>query len=200
MKSGLKTMVAVGMLSAGLALAEDKRAVAPPKTPPPGPGAVGQGAAGPFRPGFRGPSEEQARMARLGMVLRISEELGLTEQESLRLSESLKAFEGRRQPLHERMRKAMETLRDAAEDPKATQPQVDAATEELFQLREQLANLDKQVFLTVAKDFAPHKRAKLALVMAKTHREQMFRGAMRGRKGPPGGFGPGHMGPPQHDD
>jgi hypothetical protein len=145
---------------------------------------------GPARWGGGGPEgkgermEEREREARLMYVVAISEALELTEPEAIKLSEKIKGVEERRRPLRQAMGEAMKSLRDAAEGDAAALPLVDANVQKVLDGRAQMAAMDKELFTTLAQGYAPQKRAKLALVLARLHMEgKGFKKGHEGRRG-----------------
>ena len=57
---------------------------------------------------------------------------------------------------------------------------VDTATQKIFDGRQQMASIDKQMFLTISKDMQPQKRAQLAMFLAKFHAKGMGMGGGHG--------------------
>ncbi len=137
--------------------------------------------------GPKGPpsdDEREAGMRKMHMlaVVGIADALGLSDAEALKLGDKLKAFEERRRPLREGMHEAMKTLKAAADGDAQALPQVDAAIAKVLDTRAQLAAIDKDLFQALGAGQPPEKRAKLALFLAKFHREaQQMRGHREGR-------------------
>ena len=168
----LLSMMVFGALSAFAAPPADKT----------GPAKWG-GGADPERRAER--MEERSREARLMYVVAISEALDLTEPEAIKLSEKIKAVEEKRRPLRQAMGEAMKSLKDAADGDAAALPQVDANVQKVLDGRAQMAAMDKELFTTLAQGYAPQKRAKLALVLARLHQDAkgFKRGGHEGRRG-----------------
>lgn len=125
--------------------------------------------------------EAREREVHLMYVVAISESLGLTEAEAIKMGERLKAFDERRRPLRESMGTAMKALRDAAEGDQAALAQVDANVNQVLDGRAQLAQLDKELFASLAQGQSPERRAKLALTLARLNHE--MKGFKKGRAG-----------------
>jgi hypothetical protein len=114
-------------------------------------------------------AEEVAKNMRMFAVVSIAEALSLNEADALKLSEKLKAFDERRQPVRQQMREAMQAVKAAADGDQAALGQVDANIQKVLDGRAQMAALDKELFLLLGKDQTPQNRAKLALALAKLH-------------------------------
>jgi hypothetical protein len=121
---------------------------------------------------------EQRRRTRV--AIGITEALGLSEAEALRVAAQLRTFDERRRPLRDQMREAMDTLERAARGDSGAFGQVDAATSRLLEAREKMALLDKEMFASLSKDLTPQRKAQLALVLAKLHRHGKGQGEARG--------------------
>ena len=132
-----------------------------------------------------GGPEREKRM-RMMLVVGIAEALSLSEGEALRLSDKIKAFDERRRTVREGMHESMRVLKAAADGDAAAAGQVDGAIQKVLEGRQQMAAVDKEMFLAVSKDLAPQKRAQLALFLAKFQHEAMkHMGGGKGRR-----FGP----------
>ncbi len=127
----------------------------------------------------RGPDFE--RRMRMMLVVGLADALSLNEGEAIALADKIKAFDERRRPVREQMKEAMKTLKAAADGDQSALGQVDNATQKVFDGRQQMAALDKEMYLTVSKDMQPQKRAQLAMFLAKVP----AKGPM-GMGGPPG--------------
>jgi hypothetical protein len=135
-----------------------------------------------------GRREEHEKRMRMMLVVGIAEALNLSEADAIRLSDKIKTFDDRRKPLREQMFDTMKVLRAAADGDQAALGKVDQATVALLDLRQQMAAVDKEMFLTVSKDLTPQKRAQLALFLAKFMHERKMGGGMRGGRHHGGGF------------
>ncbi len=123
--------------------------------------------------------EAREKRMRMMLVVGIAEALSLSETDAIRLADKMKAFDDRRKPLREQMFESMKLLKAAADGDQAALPKVDQATTSLLDLRQQMAAVDKEMFLAVSKDLTPQKRAQLAIFLAKFMREGRG-GGMRG--------------------
>jgi hypothetical protein len=112
--------------------------------------------------------ERRAQRARLSLVMGLAEELELDTAQALKVDETLRKFDERRRPLLEQVRESALILRRAAEGDAAAASQVDSAAQRAFDARAQLAALDREVFQTLSKGLSPQKKAKLALLMARS--------------------------------
>ncbi|MBL8956528.1 MAG: hypothetical protein JNK82_37485 [Myxococcaceae bacterium] len=146
-------------------------------------------AATPDRPQLGGWDDERSEERREGhekrmrmmLVVGIAEALSLSEAEAIRLADKIKTFDDKRKPLREQMFTSMKLLKAAADGDAASLPKVDQATTALLDLRQQMAAVDKEMFLTVSKDLTPQKRAQLAIFLAKFMREGKGHGMRGGR-------------------
>ena len=120
--------------------------------------------------------------------VRFDEALNLSETEAIRLADKIKVFDDKRKPLREQMFESMRVLRAAADGDQAALGKVDQATVALLDLRQQMAVVDKEMFLSVSKDLTPQKRAQLALFLAKFMHERKMGGGMRGGRHHRGGL------------
>jgi hypothetical protein len=174
----MKTLLTAVMLCSALAYA------APPAAgrPPP------QGA--PLSGDERGQHrEERQKRMRMMLVVGIADALSLSEAEALRLTDKVKGFEERRRPVREAMHESMKTLKAASDGDPAALPQVDAAIAKVLDGRQQLAQLDKDMFAGLSQGLTPQKRAQLAIFLAKFHQGMgKMKGEGRGRRG----HGPQH--------
>lgn len=180
-----KTVIAVGMVMSFAALA------GPPQAQPPPPGQ-GWGGRGPMQGDPAERLQHQEQRHRMMQVVGLTEVLGLSTQEALRMDEVLRRFDERRRPLREQVRESGKVVRDAAHGDAAAAGQVDQAIGRVLDARIQLATLDKEMFQALAKGLSPQQRARLALFYARLHK--MKGGQMGGPMMMPGGggHGPGH--------
>ncbi|RKG65858.1 hypothetical protein D7V80_21895 [Corallococcus sp. CA054B] len=127
------------------------------------------------QPGPREPGARDAdRMARaeqrqrLRQVLELADTLELDSAQALKMDETLRRFEDRRRPLREQVRDSARILHLASRGDSAALGQVDAAAQKVFDARAQIAALDRELYQALAKDLTPEKRARLAVVMARS--------------------------------
>jgi hypothetical protein len=124
--------------------------------------------------------EERARQARMMLLVSVAEALELNEAQALKLSDKLKVIDDKRRPVRETMGEAMRQVKAAAEGDAAAAVNVDQNVQKILDGRVQMAQLDKELYATLAEGQTPQKKAKLAVVLAKVG-EEMRR--MRGNKG-----------------
>ncbi|NPD24655.1 MULTISPECIES: hypothetical protein [Corallococcus] len=125
---------------------------------------------GPKEPGARD-SDRMARAEqrqRLRQVLELADTLELDSAQALKMDETLRRFEDRRRPLREQVRDSARILHLASRGDSAALGQVDAAAQKVFDARAQIAALDRELYQALAKDLTPEKRARLAVVMARS--------------------------------
>jgi hypothetical protein len=115
--------------------------------------------------------EERARQARMMLVVAVAEALELNEAQALKLSDKLKAVDDKRRPVREAMGEAMLQVKAAAEGDAAAAASLDQNVQKVLEGRVQLAQLDKELYATIAEGQTPQKKAKLALVLAKVGEE-----------------------------
>nr|WP_233613596.1 hypothetical protein [Corallococcus sp. AB032C] len=127
------------------------------------------------QPGPKGPgARDTDRMARaeqrqrLRQVLELADTLELDSAQALKMDETLRRFEDRRRPLREQVRDSARILHLASRGDSAALGQVDAAAQKVFDARAQIAALDRDLYQALAKDLTPEKRARLAVVMARS--------------------------------
>lgn len=182
---------------------------APPPGPGPGPGPGGPGPGPGFGPPGGPPhgppgqfddddddsderAEQRERRHRMMMVMGISDALELTEAETIKLSERMKAVHEKRQPVRKEMGEAMKALRDAAQGDQAALAKVDANVQKVLDGRAKMATLDKELFGQLAQGLNPQKKAKLALALGRMNHEMRGGpGRFDGARGPRDGRGPG---------
>jgi hypothetical protein len=124
--------------------------------------------------------EERAKQARMLLVVAVAEALELNEAQALKLSEKIKVMDEKRRPVREAMHQAMRQVKAAADGDASALASVDANIQKVLEGRAQMAQLDKELFATLAEGQSPQKKAKLALVLARVG-DEMRR--VRGNKG-----------------
>lgn len=110
------------------------------------------------------PAEKRARMMR---VLSLAEELELNESQAVKMADTMRQYDERRQPLLQQVRDSARVLRKAAQGDAEAQPQVDPAVQKVFDARTQLTALDREMYQTLSRDLPPQKRARLAIFLAR---------------------------------
>ena len=116
---------------------------------------------GPFNP------QQMEKHRRMKFVLGLSEALDLSEAEALKMAEKVRGFEDKRRPLREAMQECMATLRDAANGKMEAYAKVDAATQQLLEVRQQMAALDKELFTALSANLSAQKKAKLLMFLGR---------------------------------
>ncbi|MBN8226790.1 hypothetical protein JYK02_04625 [Corallococcus macrosporus] len=124
----------------------------------------------PQPPGGRDPDRmaRAEQRQRLRQVLELADTLELDSAQALKMDETLRRFEDRRRPLREQVRESARILHQAARGDSAALGQVDAAAQKAFDARAQIAALDRELYQALAKDLSPQKRARLAMLMARS--------------------------------
>ncbi len=112
------------------------------------------------------------RRSRMQRVLELAEDLELNDTQALKLSETMRQFDERRQPLILQVREAAQVLRKAANGDPSAQSQVDTAVQRAFDARVQIASLDHELYQALAQQLPPQQRAQLAIFLA--HRKLDF--------------------------
>ncbi|NOK22110.1 hypothetical protein [Corallococcus carmarthensis] len=140
----------------------------------------------PKDPGARDPDRmaRAEQRQRLRQVLELADSLELDSAQALKMDETLRRFEDRRRPLREQVRDSARILHQASQGDSAALSQVDTAAQKVFDARAQIAALDRELYQALAKDLPPQKRAKLAVVMARS--EGMKGMKMKGAREPHG--------------
>jgi len=118
------------------------------------------------------PEHRQMREQRKRMmqVVGLTEALGLSTQDALKLDETIRRFDERRRPLKDSVRESAKVVMDAARGDNAALAQVDQATNRILDARIQLATLDKEMFQALSAGMNAQQRAKLALFYARFHK------------------------------
>lgn len=135
-------------------------------------------------PGARDPDRmaRAEQRQRLRQVLELADTLELDSAQALKMDETLRQFEDRRRPLREQVRDSARILQRASRGDSAAQAQVDAAAQRIFDARERITVLDREMYQALAKDLPPQKRARLAVVLARSEGAKWMKA--RGGKGP----------------
>lgn len=109
--------------------------------------------------------------ARTLRVLEISEALKMTEPEALKLSEVIGRFDERRNPLQREMQQNAQLLRRAAQGDASAFAQVDAAIARTTELRTQIQQVDREMFVALSQGLSPQRKAILSLTLARLPNE-----------------------------
>jgi len=107
----------------------------------------------------------------LRRTLKISDEVGLNETQSLQISSVLRLGDERRMKIRVEMRKAVVDL-DALAKGSGSAKDVDATIKRIQELRVALLKSEDETFELAAKGLTPIQKAKLALALG-THERQM---------------------------
>ena len=168
----MKNLIAAAMLAVSAV------AIAAPPPAPQNKAAVSNPGPGGWDDDRGDRREEREKRMRMMLVVGMAESLDLSETDAIRLADKIKTFDDKRKPLREQMHESMKVLKAAADGDSVALPKVDQATNTLLDLRQQMAVVDKEMFVAVSRDLTPQKRAQLALFLAKFHREgkAMMRG------------------------
>lgn len=141
-------------------------------------------AAAPSKFEERGDKAELGKKMHMMMVVGLADALSLNESEALKMSDKLKGYEEKRRPVREAMGDSLRILRAAADGDATAGAQVDSAVAKLFDSRQQMAAMDKEMFTGLARDLNPQKRAQLAVFLARFHAEAKgWKGGHGGREG-----------------
>lgn len=179
-------LYAVALVVSGAALA------APPQSQP-SPQSQGWGGQGwqgqqmqQATPEQRAQREQRKRMMQ---VVGLTEALGLSTQDALKVDETIRRFDERRRPLKETVRDSARIVMEAAKGDNGALGQVDQAIARVLDARVQLAQLDKEQVQALSNGLSAQQRAKLAMFYARFHRA----GMRMGHDGSEGRFRPFKM-------
>lgn len=196
----------------------------PPPPPPPGepgfdapPPPPGEGRPGPPRPGRpgrpEGPGgdERNRELFQQVMVARLSQELGLNDEETVLLVRRFLDFKEESKQLRRERALLGKALRELVREGDAKNAEIEAKLGELLAVDEKIAGSKRSLYDKLSEGLAPVKKAKLYAFMQEFENElRRMADQVRGRHmdGPPFGQdgefrprrGPGmdgeHMGPP----
>jgi len=180
-------LIAVALVVSGAALA------APPQQQPSPQGQQGWGQQG-MGQGWQQQATPEQRAARdqrkrMMQVVGLTEALGLSTQDALRVDDTIRKFDERRRPLKETVRESARMVMEAARGDNAALSQVDQAINRVLDARVALAQLDKEQMQALSSGLNAQQRAKLALFYARFHKG--MRGM--GQDGSEGRFRPFRM-------
>jgi len=170
----MKLSLALVLLPA-LALAQG----APPSSGPPGAPPSGPGAKGERSKDHWERMEKRMRVAR---ALGLAEALDLDETQALKMNQLMAGFDARRKPIFQSLRESMKGLRDAAhakpgKEGAASAPPTDKAVDQavagIFDAREKLQAIDREMYQTLSKGLSAEQRARMVVFFAR------FRQGMR---------------------
>lgn len=131
------------------------------------------------------------------MLARLSEELNLSDEQTVIMVRRFMDFRNKRNDLRRERENLMKSLRDAI-DQNAPDPQLEELLNKIRGLHEALVNQQRALYEELSRDLAPRQRAKLFLFLERFEAEvqQMLRGAAEQRLGPPFTPHPGLPHPP----
>ncbi len=133
--------------------------------------------------------ERFSKRMKLARVLGLAEALDLNEAEALKMRDVMTRFDAQRKPLFKELRDNARLVHRAAEGDKDAVAQVDQAVQRIFDAREKMHAIDREMYQALAKDLTPARRARLAVFFARFH-QRMGHMMMEHRFGH-GGMGPG---------
>ena len=142
-----------------------------------------------------GDQDDSTRLAQMQKRMRLARTLGLAEALDLDAAGAMRArdvlarFDDRRAPMRKQVRDSIRVLRDAARGDKDALPQVEAAMQRLRDTRNQLQNLNLEMFQQLTQGLSPEKKARAALFLARFHEREQRMSLRR-----PGGAGHGFRG------
>jgi len=166
----MKPVLALVLVPA-LALAQGAPS-APPS--PAEPGAAAPGSKHDHGKEHWGRMEKRMRLAR---ALGLAEALDLDEAQAMKMDQVLVSFDARRKPLHESMRESMRVLHEAAhaKSGSASAPTTDKAVDQavagIFDAREKLQAIDREMYQALSKGLSPEQRARMVLFFARFRQE-----------------------------
>jgi len=123
-----------------------------------------------------------ARQIRMKQVIGLAEALELSEADALRMAQVIRSVQERRRPLQEQVAEAARIIKRAADGEPDALARVDAALQQMYAARAQLAELNKELFATLSQGLSAQQRAKMAVFFAKFHmqlRDAQIRRARR---------------------
>ncbi|HZZ83923.1 MAG TPA: hypothetical protein VFE30_05245 [Anaeromyxobacteraceae bacterium] len=138
-----------------------------------------------------------SKRLKLARILGLSEALDLNEGEAIKFRDVMARFDERRKPLIKELRDAARTVHRAAEGDKDAAGQADQAVQRIFEAREKMHAIDRDLYQALAKDLSPARRARLAVFFAQFH-QRMGKMMMEHRVGLMGGMGAGGHGAGMH--
>lgn len=147
------------------------------------------------------PEHPQRGRGRLFLVLRIADELELSDEKALAVSHLLEQAEGQREELRNKRRDLDRQVREALGQQKPDQTALAKLVDQAVDLDRQQARANQESFTALKKVLTVEQQAKLVLLRSRMHRETRFRGGgwhdMDGGPKPPRmrDHGRGHDGP-----
>jgi len=152
----------------------------------------------------RGPDKDFGSRGRLLLVLRMADELDLSDEKALAVSRALKEAEGKRDAIRKKRRDLDKQLSDALAQKKPDDAALTKLIDQAIELDRERAKLMEDSFTSLKKILTVQEQAKLVQLRMRMHREM---GPEMGPHGPGGGWhhgggfhhGPGGGGGPDAD-
>jgi uncharacterized membrane protein len=141
---------------------------------------------------------------RLLLVLRMADELGLSDEKALAVSRALKEAESKRDEIHTKRRELEKQIRQALAQKKPDDAALGKLIDQAVDLDRQRAKAMEDSFTSLKKILTVQEQAKLVLMRMEMHHEPGPHGPggwhgggwHHGPDGPEGDHGPGGHGPP----
>ena len=145
---------------------------------------------------------------RLYLVLRMADELGLSDEKALAVSRILKDADDKREALHKKRAAVEAKIRDTLAEPKHDSAALTKLIDQASELHKEQGKIADDSFAELKKVLTVDQQAKLVLLRSRLHRHFRFHmrppdGPMRDEghhhHGPQPGPGPGPDGPPDDE-
>jgi hypothetical protein len=140
-----------------------------------------------------GPEKDFGSRGRLLLVLRMADELGLSDEKALAVSRALKEAEGKRDELRRKRSDIERAIRDALAQKKPDEAGLTKLIDQAVDLDRQRAKAMEDSFTSLKKILTVPEQAKLVLLRMRMHHEMGPQGPGRWHHG--GGEGGWHHGP-----
>jgi hypothetical protein len=115
--------------------------------------------------------DQAERRMRTLRAVGLAEALELDEAGALKLDAQMKPFDERRRPLCDQNHADSDLLRKASEGDAAAQGQVDAAIARIFETRQKIEAINREMLETLSRGMTPQQKAKLAVFLATFKRD-----------------------------
>jgi len=123
-----------------------------------------------------------AKSLRMKQVIGLAEALELSEADALRMAQIIRGIQERRRPFQEQVAEAARMIKRAADGEPDALSRVDAAVQQMYAARAQLAELNKEMFITLGQGLSAQQRAKMAVFFAKFNMRLREAQVMRARR------------------
>ena len=156
----------------------------------------------------RGPDKDSGSRGRLLLVLRMADELDLSDEKALAVSRALKEAEGKRDEIRNKRRELDKQLTDALKQKKPDDAALEKLIDQSIELDRARAKVMEDSFLSLKKVLTVQEQAKLVQLRMRMHHDMghesgggwLRRGGFHhgpgGAGGPDGDAGPGGHHPP----